>query len=96
MGPRDSFTWWIINFFIAIAWIAGSVASHNYFFAIGGLVFVALMILLELPGTSSEEGTADEFDLVMPPESATTGPYHSEEQLGGSQGTWRGFGPPPG
>ncbi|HVP04664.1 MAG TPA: hypothetical protein VMT90_03200 [Dehalococcoidia bacterium] len=93
---RDSFSWWFFNFGVGLIWVAGAYASKNYFIAIGGLVYVAFAILIDLPGTSSEEGSADGPDIVAyPPESARSGPLHSESELsGGGQGTWRGSGPP--
>jgi len=94
--PTNSFSWWAINFGISAVWVAGSVASHNYFLAIGGIIYLGVMMLIELPDTSSAEGTAEEpAKLVFPPESATEGPLHSEAELGGEpQGPWRGAGPP--
>jgi hypothetical protein len=93
---NNTFTWWLVNFGISIIWMAGSIASHNWFLAIGGLVYIGIMMLIELPETSSEEGSADHSSLVFPPDSATQGPLHSEAELGGqAQGAWRGAGPPP-
>ena len=93
----NSFTWWLFNFGVALVWVAGALVSKNYFIAIGGLVYAGVTILMDLPGTSSEEGSAEgPGRLIFPPESASSGPLHSEPELtaGGSQGTWRGSGPP--
>ena len=58
----SSFAWWMFNLGVTVIWIAGSVATGNYFIAIGGFVYVAIMMLVELPGASSEEGSAEEED----------------------------------
>ena len=55
----NSFTWWLINFGISVAWIGGSVMTGNYFLAIGGILYIGMMMLVELPGASSEEGSND-------------------------------------
>jgi len=52
----------MFNLGVTVIWIAGSVATGNYFIAIGGFVYVAIMMLVELPGASSEEGSAEEED----------------------------------
>jgi hypothetical protein len=58
----DSFTWWVINLGIALVWITVSVISGTYFLAAGGVIYIAVMMLVELPGSSTEEGSADEDD----------------------------------
>lgn len=55
----NSFTWWFVNFAISIIWLGGSIATGNYFLAIGGILYLGVMMLIELPGTSSEEGSND-------------------------------------
>jgi hypothetical protein len=56
----NSFAWWTFNFGVSVIWIAGSIATGNYFIAIGGFVYIAIMLLVELPQTSSEEGSAED------------------------------------
>lgn len=92
----SSFGWWMFNFGVGLVWVAGAIASKNYFIALGGLVFVGLAILIDLPGTSSEEGSGEGPELLsFPPESARSGPLHGETELGGTaQGAWQGSGPP--
>lgn len=67
----NSFAMWLFNLGISIIWIAFSVVNGNYFLALGGVVFIAVMTLIDLPGTSSEEGSADEKPdrghLIIPP-----------------------------
>jgi hypothetical protein len=55
----NSFTFWLVSFGISAAWLVGSIVTGNYFLAVGGAIYLAIMILIELPGTSSEEGTGD-------------------------------------
>ena len=97
MKPTDSFTWFAVNFGISVIWLLGAILSHNYFLAIGALVYAAVMMLIELPDSSSEEGTGEEPKPERyAPDSFLEGPLHSEEELGGGkQGEWRGSGPPP-
>ena len=54
---NNSFTFWLVNLGISAAWLVGSVVTGNYFLAVGGAIYLAIMILIELPGTSSEEGS---------------------------------------
>jgi hypothetical protein len=82
--PTNSFTWWLINLAVAIGFIAIAIASGEWLFAFGGLISAGLMMMNELAGSSTEEGSAEELpSLVLPPASVTSGPYHSEEELGG-------------
>jgi hypothetical protein len=53
----NSFTFWLVNFGISAAWLVGSIVTGNYFLAVGGAIYLAIVILIELPGTSSEEGS---------------------------------------
>ena len=53
----NSFTFWLVNFGVSIAWIVGSIATHNYFLAAGGAIYLGIVMLIELPGTSSKEGS---------------------------------------
>lgn len=82
--PTDSFTWWLINLAVAIGFIAIAVVSGQWLFAFGGLISAGLMMMNELAGTSTEEGSAEELpSLTLPPSSVTSGPYRSEEEPGG-------------
>lgn len=84
--PSDSFTWWLINFLVAVGFMAAALLSGNWLFAFGGLISAGVMMVSGLAGTSSEDGSADELPpLVFPPDSATQGDLHSEEQLTGGQ-----------
>lgn len=58
----NSFAWWLFNLGVSLVWIAGSVVNGNYFLAAGGFIWLAVTTLIELPGTSSEEGSADTPD----------------------------------
>jgi hypothetical protein len=82
--PTDSFTWWLINFGVAIGFIAIAIVSGEWLFAFGALISAGLIMMNELAGTSTEEGSAEDVPpLVSPPASVTSGPYHSEDELGG-------------
>jgi hypothetical protein len=83
--PTDSFTWWLINLAVAIGSIALAIVSGQWLFVFGGLISVGLLMMNELAGASTEEGSADTPLLVLPPKSARDGPLHSEEELGGDQ-----------
>ncbi|HUF53919.1 MAG TPA: hypothetical protein VMR52_09130 [Dehalococcoidia bacterium] len=56
----SSFTWWFINLGITLIWLAVGIKSENWFLAAGSLVYFAIAMLVDLPGTSAEEGTWDE------------------------------------
>lgn len=82
--PTDSFTMWLINFAVAIGFIVIAIVSGQWLFAFGGLISAGLLMMNELASASTEEGSADELTpLILPPTSVTSGPYHSEEELGG-------------
>lgn len=82
--PTDSFSWWLINFAITVGFLVAAIASGTWLFVFAGLISAGVMMMGGLAEASTEEGTADELrPLVFPPESATQGPLHSEEQLGG-------------
>lgn len=61
----NSFTWWLVNLTVTIAFLVGAVATGNYFVALAGVFYIAVMMLVDLPGTSSEEGSGggDDDDL---------------------------------
>jgi hypothetical protein len=83
--PTDSFSWWLVSLAIAIGSLSLAIVSGEWLFAFGALVSIGLLMMNELAGTSTEEGSAEEMPLVFPPESLTTGPLHDEEELGGSK-----------
>lgn len=56
----DSFSYWLLNLGITLIWFIVAITSGNYFLAIGAFVYIAIAMLIDLPGTSSEEGSADE------------------------------------
>jgi hypothetical protein len=56
----DSFSWFLVNIAISAFWLAGAVATHDYFVALGALFFIGVALLIDLPASSSEEGSADE------------------------------------
>jgi hypothetical protein len=58
----SSFTWWFINLGITFIWLAVGIRSENWFLAAGSVVYLAIAMLVELPGTSAEEGTWNEED----------------------------------
>ncbi len=82
--PSDSFTWWLINLGIGVGCLALAIVSGEWLFAFGGLISIGLLMMNQLAGTSTEEGSADELPLAFPPESLTIGPLHDEDELGGS------------
>jgi hypothetical protein len=55
----NSFSWFLINMGISAFWLAGAVATHDYFVALGALFFIGMALLIDLPASSSEEGSAD-------------------------------------
>ena len=58
----SSFTWWFINLGITFIWLAVGIKSENWFLAAGSVVYFVLAMLVDLPGTSTEEGSWDEAD----------------------------------
>jgi hypothetical protein len=56
----NSFTWFLVNIAISAVWLAGAVATHDYFVALGAVFFIGIAMLIDLPGASSEEGSSDE------------------------------------
>jgi hypothetical protein len=84
--PTDSFTWWLINLAIAVGFLVLAFVSGQWLFVFGGLISIGLMMMNELAGTSTEEGSAEPSFPIFPPESVTQGPLSSEEELGGGPG----------
>ncbi len=62
----NSFSWFLINLAISAFWLAAAIASHDYFVALGAVFFIGLAMLMDLPGASSEEGSAGEDDKLGP------------------------------
>lgn len=58
----NSFSWFLANIAISAFWLAGAVATHDYFVALGALFFIGVALLIDLPMSSSEEGSADDDD----------------------------------
>jgi hypothetical protein len=56
----NSFSWFLVNMAISAFWLAGAVATHDYFVALGALFFIGVALLIDLPASSSEERSADE------------------------------------
>jgi hypothetical protein len=82
--PTDSFTWWLINLAVGIGFMVLAFLSQQWLFAFGGLISIGLMMMNELAGTSTEEGSADGPSMpVFPPESLTQGPLRGEDELTG-------------
>jgi hypothetical protein len=59
----NSFSWFLVNIAISAFWLAAAVASRDYFVALGALFFIGIALLIDLPASSSEEGSADEEKL---------------------------------
>lgn len=82
--PTDSFSWWLISLAVALGCLALAIVSQQWLFAFGGLISIGLMMMNELAGTSTEDGSAEGPTIpVFPPESLTQGPLHDEDELGG-------------
>jgi hypothetical protein len=62
----NSFTWWLVNLAVTIAFLTASVVTGSYFVAIAGVIYLVVMMLVELPGTSSEEGSTDDSEDELP------------------------------
>jgi len=58
----DSFSYWLMNLGITIIWLVVAIMAGNYFMAIGAFIYIALAMLIDLPGTSTEEGSAERDD----------------------------------
>ncbi len=58
----DSFSYWLFNLAVTIIWLIIAITSGNYFMAIAAFIFIAMAMLIDLPGTSTEEGSADRDD----------------------------------
>jgi hypothetical protein len=56
----NSFTWFVINLAIAGFWLAAALSTKQYFVALGSIFFIAMAMLVDLPDSSSEEGSSDD------------------------------------
>ncbi len=58
----STFTWWFFNLGVAFFWLAIAVKSESWFMALGGVVYLVIAMLIDLPGTSSAETWEDDDD----------------------------------
>jgi hypothetical protein len=56
----NSFTWFVVNLAIAAFWLAAALSTKQYFVALGSVFFIAMAMLIDLPDSSSEEGSSDD------------------------------------
>ena len=56
----DSFSYWLFNFAVTVIWFIVAVTSGNYFLALGAFFYIAVAMLVDLAGASTEEGSADD------------------------------------
>jgi hypothetical protein len=56
----NSFTWFIVNIAISAFWLAAALSTKQYFIALGSLFFIAIAMLVDLPDSSSEDGSSDD------------------------------------
>ena len=56
----NSFTWFVVNLAIAAFWLAAALSTKQYFVALGSIFFIAIAMLIDLPDSSSEEGSSDD------------------------------------
>ena len=55
----NSFTWFLVNIAISAFWLAAAISTKQYFVALGSIFFIAMAMLVDLPDSSSEEGSGD-------------------------------------
>jgi hypothetical protein len=55
----NSFSWFLVNLAISVFWLAVAISTEQYFLALGSIFFIAIAMLVDLPASSSEEGSAD-------------------------------------
>jgi hypothetical protein len=58
----NSFTGFLLSVAISAFWLAVSLSTGQYFIALGSIFFLALAMLMELPDSSSEEGSSHNDD----------------------------------
>ena len=58
----DSFSYWLFNFAVLVIWLVVSITSGAYFIAIGAFIYIAFAVLIDLSGTSTEQGSADDHE----------------------------------
>ena len=56
----SSFARFLVNCFAALFWVVVAVATGNWYFAIGSFVSVAVLMLIDLPGSSSDGDGAED------------------------------------
>jgi len=55
----NSFSFWLFNLGVSIIWLAVAVTTGNYFMGAGALFYLLFAMVVELPGTSADEGSSD-------------------------------------
>ena len=58
----DSFSYWLFNLGVSIAWFTIAAASGAWFVAAGAFVYIAIAMLVDLADTSSAPGSIEEAD----------------------------------
>ena len=61
-----SFARFLLNCFAALFWLAIAVATGQWWFAIGSFVSVAVLMLIDLPGSSSGDEADHDGDDLLP------------------------------
>ena len=56
----NSFTWFLVNIAISAFWLAIALSTKQYFVALGSIFFIAMAMLVDLPDSSSDEGSSDD------------------------------------
>lgn len=56
----NSFTWFLVNIAVSAFWLAAALSTKQYFVALGSIFFLAMAMLVNLPDSSSEEGSSDD------------------------------------
>ena len=55
MDSDNKFIWWVVSWLINVGWFAVAVASNNVLLAIGAGIYTVILVVWELPDTSSED-----------------------------------------
>ncbi len=58
----SSFGWFVFHLFAAMFWLAVAVASGSWWFALGSVVSIAMLALIDLPSSSSDETDSADDD----------------------------------
>ena len=57
----SSFGWFVVNVFVTLFFLIVALWSGNYFVGLGAVVYIAMLALIDLPGSgSADEGEGDE------------------------------------